>query len=334
MPRTTPLPTLILLTALLGFVACAERAGRTLAAAAAPLTLEGSAYELAGEVLLPEAAPRDGAGLHNVFALSEQIISGGEPDGEEAIAAIAAMGVKTILSVDGKAPDAATAARYGLSYVHVPIQYRGMAADELLAIAKTFREQPGPFYVHCFHGKHRGPAAAAVGRLVRDGVPRDQAVAEMRQWCGTSPKYEGLYRQIAAGDMPDAAQTAAFAFDFPSAHEPDGMRQLMVGLARAFDNVAAMADNGWTPPVDHPDIDPANEAAILAGLMERGATLDAFERGDPALSAGLSTSLSASHSLREAVLAAREQGDWQPAEQAYRALKASCNDCHSAFRND
>ena len=70
---------------------------------------------------------------------------------------------------------------------------------------KTFRELDGPFYVHCFHGKHRGPAAAAaLGRIAVDGVPREQAIAEMRQWCGTSEKYEGLYRTIAEVLRPDA----------------------------------------------------------------------------------------------------------------------------------
>ena len=42
---------------------------------------------------------------------------------------IADMGVKTILSVDGKIPDAEEAAKYGIRYVHVPIRYGGITND-------------------------------------------------------------------------------------------------------------------------------------------------------------------------------------------------------------
>ena len=48
----------------------------------------------------------------------------------------------------------------------------GINEDEIAMIAKTFREVEGPFYVHCYHGKHRGPAAAAIGRVALDGLGR------------------------------------------------------------------------------------------------------------------------------------------------------------------
>jgi protein tyrosine/serine phosphatase len=198
----------------------------------APLAYEGSAYDAAARVELPAPRPLDMPGLHNVFALGDNIRSGAEPADRGALEELAAWGVKTILSVDGKAPDAETAAELGMRYVHVPIQYDGIDEEELLAIAKTFREQEAPFYVHCFHGRHRGPAAAAIGRVVLDGVPRELALAEMRQWCATSKKYEGLYATVAAAEMPTARETEGFAFDFPAAHRFEGMRAVMIELAR------------------------------------------------------------------------------------------------------
>ena len=147
------------------------------------------------------------------------------------------MGVKTILSVDGKPPDAETAAKLGMKYVHVPIQYKTITPEETAEIAKTFRELEGPFYVHCYHGKHRGPAAAAVGRVVLDGASREQAIAEMRQWCGTSQKYEGLYRVIATGDLPAEAETRKLAWSFPARHSAGGLKGMMVEGSRAFDNL-------------------------------------------------------------------------------------------------
>ena len=89
-----------------------------------PITLTTSAYDAATEVSLPKLAPVETDGLHNVYRLSDDIISGSEPHGEAALEDIARMGVKTILSVDGKVPDAETAEKYGMRYVHVAIQYK------------------------------------------------------------------------------------------------------------------------------------------------------------------------------------------------------------------
>src|SRR5690606_22494127 len=180
-----------------------------------PLKIEGSAYEAAAVVRLPDAMAAEGSGLHYVYHLRPNVISGSEPHGDDPLAELARMGVKTVLSVDGQAPDHQTAAKYGLRYVHIPIQYKGITQEEMLKIAKTFREAEGPFYVHCFHGKHRGPAAAAIGRILLDGAPREVAAAEMRQWCGTGAEYDGLYRAVLTQELPDADATARLDYDMP-----------------------------------------------------------------------------------------------------------------------
>jgi protein tyrosine phosphatase (PTP) superfamily phosphohydrolase (DUF442 family) len=293
-----------------------------------PLPAGPAAYEVAGSVALPRVAPEDHHDLHNVFHLSERVISGSEPHGEEAIRRIAAMGVKTILSVDGAVPDAETAAKYGMRYVHVPIQYRGITREELLQIAKTFRELPGPFFVHCFHGKHRGPAAAALGRVLLDGASREQAVAEMRQWCGTSPKYAGLYEVIARGDLPSVATTSAYAFDFPAAHSYRGFRHLMIELARAFDNVTYASKRSWAPDPEHPDLDARNESAKLLDLLAKSLALPDERPGD--FQAWLRESTEAAATLREAL----QDGAHEAAGRALEAVRQRCEACHAAYRND
>ena len=271
-----------------------------------------------------------------MYRLSETIFSGGEPDDDPGFAAIAALGVRTILSVDGKSPDAEAAARHGLTYVHVPIRYRGISEDELLRLSKTFREIPGPFYVHCFHGKHRGPAAAAVGRLVTDGASRLQSLAEMRQWCGTSSKYEGLYQTIARGELPDAAATEAYEWDFPAAHAHAGFRSLMVEASRAFETLTSMEKNNWAVPDDHPDLDPVNESAILAKLFGEAAELKQVKEEADDYRQWIDQSREQSLTLKELLTGNRRSGghDWKPASDAYRALKATCSACHGAYRND
>lgn len=298
--------------------------------AAPPLRGVENAYEAAGEPALAKTAPEELPGLHNVFHLSEHIISGSEPHGEEAFARLAAMGVKTILSVDGKVPDEEAAARHGMRYVHVPIHYSGISTDELVRIVKTFREAEGPFFVHCFHGKHRGPAAAAVGRLVLDGAPRERALAEMRQWCGTSSKYEGLYRTIASGEMPATAATARYAWDFPAAHPIAGFRQAMVEVARHWDNLVALEKRDWKVDPDHPDIDARNEAAKLAGLNLRAYDLDEVRKAPEDFRDWMQTSVEASTKLMKAL----EQAENAKASKALRVLKHNCASCHASYRNE
>jgi protein tyrosine phosphatase (PTP) superfamily phosphohydrolase (DUF442 family) len=297
-------------------------------------TLLDTAYDRAMRVRLSGRSGENGHGLLNVHRLSSQIISGSEPEDETGFARMAALGVKTILSVDGKAPDVETAKRYGMRYVHVPIQYRGITEDELLRIAKTFHELQGPFFVHCFHGRHRGPAAAAVGRVLIDGVSRDQALAEMRQWCGTSGKYEGLYEVVASRALPTRRVSASLAWDFPSQVRFDGLRSAMIESTRIYDHLRMLGERGWKVDPEHPDLDPAHEAGRLVELLDR-ATLDACGAGPAGLRQGMTDVADQVRAL-EGLLEKAKGGDAEAALDAseeLRRIKQSCNACHRVFRN-
>lgn len=301
----------------------------------APLVFEGTAYDRAGATRLPARKAEEFPGLHHVYRLSPDMISGSEPDGEEAFRHLAAMGVKTIVSVDGKTPDAATAGKYGIRYVHLPIQYKGITPDETLRLAKTYRELEGPIYTHCFHGQHRGPAAAAIGRIVRDGASRDTAIAEMRQYCETSKKYEGLYLAIAKGEIPSASATAAYRWDFPSAQPFRGFRRGMVDVSRCFDPLQQMVKGGFRPLAEHPDLDPANESAKLAELFAAIEASDEAKRRPEDFRAWLSQSVQDSAQLRDLLGRAREGEAPAVADatEALRKVEATCNACHAVYRN-
>lgn len=294
----------------------------------------GTAYEAAVLITLPKTSPENHPPLHNVFELSENIISGGEPENEEAFRILQEKGVRTILSVDGKVPDAELAAKYGLKYVHVPIQYKGITEAEVAKITKTFREQEGPFYVHCYHGKHRGPAAAAIGRLALDGIPREEAIAEMRQWCGTSSSYEGLYATVAFGDIPPEYQTRAMDWDFPAANELEGIAGAMVHISRAHDAVKAASKNSWQPNPNHPDLNALNEAVKLADLFKRAQDLKDVASEPEDFRQWMLDSMDQAANLRDTIRA-MEAGtaSMEQANAAYKKLAATCSACHEKYRN-
>src|SRR5436189_6043349 len=75
--------------------------------------------------------------LPNAYQIHPHVISGGLPDGEDAFRELAALGVKTIISVDGAKPDVPLAEKYGLRYVHLPHGYGGVPDDRVKELAKA-----------------------------------------------------------------------------------------------------------------------------------------------------------------------------------------------------
>lgn len=309
--------------------------GKKLPAVAAPLGPVDSAYVLASKVALPATKPEESHGIHNLFRLSPNVISGSEPHGEEAFQQLAAMGVKTVISVDGKRPDLEMAKKYGMRYVHIPVEYKGISAEEIEQLAKTYRELPAPFFVHCFHGKHRGPAAAEIGRLVLDGIPREAAIAEMRQWCGTAQEYEGLYRDVATRTIPTEAETKVYVFDFPAARSFGGFREAMISISRRDDNLKTLAKKSFALDPEHPDVDPPQEAAILADQLRISGTLSEIASYPDDFHALLKQSADLGLKLEEQLLALKKRDATQAeaAKKTYSELAKSCTQCHTAYRN-
>ena len=336
-PRSARVTFLVLATSLGAFVACATQPSpETSRPVPPPAKLDGKAFDAAASVQLPPTQPKDSAGLHNVFHLSPNIVSGSEPHGEAALEEIARMGVKTVISVDGQAPDHERARKHGLRYVHVPIQYKGITEDEVLKIAKTFRETEGPFYVHCFHGKHRGPAAAAIGRVVLDGASRETAVAEMRQWCGTAPEYEGLYRCILTQEMPAAAKTSAYAYDFSPEARFAGFRAAMVQVSRAHDHIQDLLKQPKLVDPDHPDLDVVNECRKLLGAFEGSMGFPEVKDGKDDMRGWMQGSVEGTRTLLASLTAAKA-GDATArtkAEADFKRVRSLCTQCHKVHRNE
>ncbi len=144
-----------------------------------------------------ETIPKELPGLHNVHRASGKVLMGSEPHGEEAFQQLQKLGVKVIVSVDGAKPEVDMARQYGMRYVHLPIGYDAIPEDTALGLTRVGRELDGPVYVHCHHGKHRGPAAAAVLCLSNGSIKLDDAL-ELMKSAGTGKDYKGLWRDVKA----------------------------------------------------------------------------------------------------------------------------------------
>lgn len=281
---------------------------------------------------LTDDKPRDYAGLHNVVTYHEGFYSGSVPEGEAAFDTLAAMGVKTIISVDGAETEVEQAAARGIRYIHLPIGYNGFDEARKLELVRATRDamKDGPVYMHCHHGKHRSAGAAGAVAVSLGWLTNEQALGRMKV-SGTAPSYKGLYACTASAGMLSADVIDAVSGDFPANHKPQGFVKSMVDIDVAMENLKAIEKNGWKAPKELANISPAAEAGKLADLL-RFLDSDARTRSKPAEFAHMLKDNDARASKLEDLLAAGET-DVKKLSDQFKLVAASCKDCHVKFRD-
>lgn len=268
-------------------------------------------------------------GLHNVHILGDSILSGAVPEGDAAFDELKALDVKTIISVDGAAPDVARAEARGLRYIHIPITYAEVTEAQRLEIARAMRDLPGPVYIHCHHGKHRGPAAAAAAAIALGIVTPDQGIAFMKE-AGTASSYAGLYSCVAASLAATPAQLDAACADFPAARRAHGIVGAMVEVDQAYELLANIRAAGWKVPEDHPDLVPAAEAGRLTDNLRHSADETHGADLDKNFGAMMRSAIESASTLEEAIVRSAQPAE---IEQAWKAVAASCKECHALYRD-
>jgi protein tyrosine phosphatase (PTP) superfamily phosphohydrolase (DUF442 family) len=267
-------------------------------------------------------------GVHNAFRVNGKVYSGSQPEGDDAFAAIAKLGITTIISVDGSKPDVETARRYGLRYIHLPFGYDGIPTNRVVELASAAGSQTGPVFVHCHHGLHRGPAAVAViCEATLDWTPT-QAEAWMRD-AGTATDYAGLYRSATTFQKPTPEQLATVR-ELPEVARTSSLVEAMVAIDEHLSRLKLIQKAGWKTPLDHADLTPEHEALMLwEQLREIARTEDSAKRPQDYRSK-LLASEKAAESLRLALKAPEPPA---AIEAAFAKVGASCTACHKQYRN-
>jgi protein tyrosine phosphatase (PTP) superfamily phosphohydrolase (DUF442 family) len=276
--------------------------------------------------------PLELAGLHNVYRITDSLFSGSSPEGDKGLRSLKELGIKTIISVDGAKPDVDRAKKYGLRYVHLPFGYDGIPRQRVLELAKAVRDLPGPFYIHCHHGKHRGPAAAAAVHLCIDkNCSVEQALAEMKR-AGTDPHYTGLYAVPKNLVRPSPKDLDLLHADF--AKVPD-LAQLMVEIDARWENLKLIRTSGWKTPSDHDDLDPPHEALQLVEHYREARRLEQIKKRPEEFRHWLGDAEENATALERVLRLGKESGnvDQSVTEDAYRKSGASCGQCHAKYRD-
>jgi len=267
-------------------------------------------------------------GLHRFKRWSDKLYQGAQPHGEIAFANLAALGVTTVLSVDGASTDVDTAHKYGLRYAHVPIGYDGVPRDKALQMIRAAMNSEGAVYVHCHHGKHRGPAGMMAIRIALEGLDNESAVEALKE-SGTSPKYKGLYADVAAFEAPSEEEMAAAPSGIPERVMPDGMRATMVAVSTRWEFLKSSRGQDWGVPSESPDVSPPHEARMLWELYRESARTGGWKPYGEDFKTYLADGEKAAIELEKSLRA----GDRAAAERHYRAVKQNCNSCHAQYRD-
>lgn len=223
-----------------------------------------------------------------------------------------------------------------MSYVHLPIGYDGVPRDQAVRMVKALKTLPGPVYVHCHHGIHRGPAAAAVCGIASEGWSPGRA-ADWLRIAGTSADYRGLHASVRDFTTPTAEELEAVGPELPERSEVPGLVQMMVKVDERWDALKTIQKAGYKPPADRPDVDPAAEALQLLELYRESSRLPESRSKGDAFLREISAAEDAASTLYEAMA---EHGR-RPSPDTLGKLEASlaaagksCKSCHRPYRDN
>lgn len=280
-----------------------------------------SAQAPPGKLVLKRDADKT---IENFWQVSPRIYSGGEPASEAAFKRLTELGIRTVVSVDGAAPNVELARRHGLRYIHIPIGYDAVPRDAQLQVARVVQDVKGPLFIHCHHGQHRGPTIAALACIAEGDVSAMEAEVILKN-LGTSKDYAGLWRDVKAFKAPAKSETLP---PLVETAKVDSLATAMAKLGRHWDQLKLCREAKWQAPATHPDLVVKQEAFLVwEQLRESGRHLSADH------SAEFRTWLSESETAAKSLADSLKQDDLAVSETHYQTLVKSCKQCHVKYRD-
>lgn len=278
---------------------------------------------LAAGVILPQlfgddppATPAPITGIENLRQVTPRILCGSQPESAESFAELARRGIKAVVTVDGAKPDIAAAHKSGLRYVHIPIRYGKIDPQQRADLVEAVKTAGGPVYIHCHHGKHRGPAAAAYCGMAIGELTKDQGL-ELLNAAGTLRDYTGLWDAIRQFEAPKI---------------PAGQ---LVEVAKVEPIVAAMVriDHHWTGLAKKLKAGPVEDAESREELLHLTEEFRELPRTVVTDDESLKKQMQQAQAAAEAVLkAVQSNASAADLKSATERMAQRCADCHAAHR--
>ena len=264
--------------------------------------------------------------LPRLLKLSDRVYSGAEPKIEQSFAELSERGIRTLICVDGAKPKVEWADKFGLRYIHIPIGYDGIKAEQAAAFISVVRNCDGPFYFHCHHGRHRGPAAAAIAFMADSQCGAESGLAVLTE-AGTSEHYPGLWRDVKIyQDWSDLK----IPEKLPEVAKVDDFNSGMAVLDRLWDETKLVKKANWKSSAEHPDLDPQRTTLILAQAFE---DLDSITPAAYSSEALYAEQMTVAKNASSRLVQALKNSDANSTAEAYGQIRKSCKECHFRYRD-
>lgn len=281
-----------------------------------------------------EEAPTavNSAHLPNAFWVHKHLLSGGLPHGEEAFEELAELGIQTILSVDGIRPQVDLATKHGMRYVHLPHGYEGISETRQREIAKALRDLPKPIYLHCHHGKHRGPTAAATGCIINGWLTKEAGERVLRV-AGTNPAFLGLYQTVQRAQPAPSDEIDGWRVEFTSIAPLPPITEAMVAIDAVHDRLLQARKGAWNDVT----LETSSDALMFKEHFLELERAESEFRNDRAFQALVREGQQFADELEAQLLRIRSQSEPEAAkkqaDQTMDRIRQNCSQCHTSFRD-
>ncbi len=282
------------------------------------IVINSSLGYLSPSLMAATASQEKAITVEGFHQISSRIYCSGEPSGSDVFDQIASLGIKTVVSVDGKEPDQQAAAKAGLRYVHLPIGYDSVPIPVQAALKQLLETTQGSVLIHCHHGKNRGPAAAVIAAMIEGGISKDHALELMKQ-AGTGADYKGLWRDVqnyatltpnvTPADLVPVAQVTPFVRE-------------MTRMDDAFEKLEAIKVETWNNEL-------ANELTVVLVEGFREALRNTEKDHSADMISHLKESLQRADQFGESL----KNSDPKQTLTRLKTINQDCRDCHKSYRD-
>jgi hypothetical protein len=151
---------------------------------------------------------------------------------------------------------------------------------------------------------------------------------------GTDPNYVGLYATPVNIRKIGTVNLDRVPAEFPEAVKPAGFTETMIHIDVQWDKLKLIKGAGWKTHRSNPDLTPAHEALMLTELFREAGRLPEIGAQPQDFRTWLMTAEKETLRLAGAVTSKNgNEADALAAEQAFRAVGASCARCHAKYRD-
>jgi rhodanese-related sulfurtransferase len=274
--------------------------------------------------------------LPNAMRVHPKVISGGLPNGDDGFRELASLNVKTVISVDGTKPAVSLARKYGIRYVHLPHSYDGIPARRIAELAKSVRDLEGPIYIHCHHGKHRSPAAAAAACVAAGFIPSIHAKSVLVTG-GTSESYRGLFQSVETASRIDDVTLNQLVVEFPEVADVPQMAESMVQIEGIHDRLKVLTEARWNAMDIESRAEVVHDALLLreqfAELLRMPDVLSGPDDRKQGFEDARVDSENLETQLRSLNLRAATAASFSDTSRTLKRITTGCRVCHEEFRD-